>query len=380
MKRLLSVLLCFVLLLGLAPVANAATAIKSDLCPDLSEYIQNTSRRIFMQQTISYYLRHDATVRKNLENGYCAIFLFEGCSDNMDHPEYQDISYYRVSAACLVLKLNKRGMPEVTYYNGNCSTLPDRPADYAPRKEEVPADVGPATIRDGTYEVFSVLHGGKYEALHMRTTQADETIPAIYLTPHGYTEVLATKINLHTRTNNHILKNQMWSEGCILMGSGEWEEFEDFIASTYYQVYPFFILDLKVGSVTINRQLLRDQMYRIYEDQVPVDYLLESSDPLLPQTYLDRCGPIQELNLTDTLWTTKETQVMSLPCGNATDARSVPVATLEEGAEVEITRAITNSREAVWYLTKHDGMTVYIYSGDCKEPTETERFWRKHFE
>lgn len=378
MKKLLSWLLCVVLLAGMVLPARAAE-LDSDLCPDLTAYIQDPGRRNFVMQTISYHLRHDSLVRENLENGYCAVFLFEGCSDNMDHPEYWDVSYYRVSAICLVLKMEKSGRLRVAYFNGNCSTLPDRPTDYGPRKEEVPADVGPATINDGTYELYSIRHGGKYEALNIRSAGEDAAIPAIYMTPHGYTKVQATQINIHTRTNNHILKHQMWSEGCVLVGNGEWQEFADFVAATYYGIYDFFILDLKVGTVTINRQYLKEELYQLYGDEDAVDFLLSASRPHLPRKYLERCGSVEEISFEDALWASKDTQIMSLPCGNATDARSIPLGTVPEGEEWTITRSITNTRGAVWYVIEYQGQTAYVYSADFYEPSRMERFWRSIF-
>lgn len=379
MKKLISFLLCGLLLMALIPGASAAR-MESDLCPDLSAYLQDPARRGFVRQMVGYYLRHDSVVQENLKNGYCAVFFFEGCSDNMNHPEYRDVSYYRVSAACLVLKLDEQGNPQITYYNDNCSTLPDRPTDYGPRKEEVPADIGPATIQDGTYELCSVRHGRtEYEALNLRDIGEDAAIPAIYMTAHGYTKVRATQINIHTRTNNHILKHQMWSEGCVLVGSGEEKEFAEFMEETYYGIYDFFVPELRVGCVTINRQFLKEELYELYGDQDAVDYLLSASRSCLPQKYLERCGEVKEVSFSDTLWAVRDTPVMTLPCGNATDARSVPMTTIREGEALTIRKSITNTRGATWFLLDVDGQTGYVYSGDFKEPTQLERFWRKVF-
>ena len=373
MKKLLSCLLCLVLLLAAAPQA-CATEMESDLCPDLSDYIADPSRRSFVQQTVGYSLRHDTAVRENLKSGYCAVFFFEGCSDNMNHPEYRDLSYYRVSAVCLVIKLNAAGVPELTYFNGDCSTLPDRPLDYGPRKEEVPADVGPATIQDGTYEIYSVRHGGKYEALHMRTAYEDEAIPAIYMTPHGYAKVLATQINILTRTNNHILKYVLWSEGCILVGNGDDHVFTDFIASTFYEVYDYFITDLRVGTVTINRQYLKEELYDLYGDEDAVDFLLSASRPFLPRKYLEQCTALGESTET-TLWASQDTDIMTLPCGNATDARSVLIGTLKEGTSIRFSQVISNTRGAEWYEITYESQTGYVFSGHFREPTRVESLW-----
>jgi hypothetical protein len=118
---------------------------------------------------LSYHLRENDTVRETLKDGYSAVFFFEGCSDNMDDPELSDLSYYRVSAVCIALKLDDSVKTVITYFNDDCSTLPDRPLEYGAWELEETGEVGPATVCDGTYEIYSVYHGGAYEALHLRT-------------------------------------------------------------------------------------------------------------------------------------------------------------------------------------------------------------------
>ena len=45
----------------------------------------------------------------------------------------------------------------------------------------------------------------------------------------------------------------------------------------------------------------------------------------------------------------RDTKLMTLPCGNETDARSVAVQTLPEGTQLEITSIIRNTRGSEWY-------------------------------
>ena len=197
MKKLCSILLCICLMLHLAPVVSAKSTI-----PDLSPYIRNRNNRHYVESMLSFYLQENTMVQTTLRDGYSAVFLFEGCSDNMEDPDYSDISYYRVSAVCIALKLDEAGEPVITYFNENCSTLPDRPLEYGAWNLDTVGDVGPATICDGTYELYSVYHAGAYEALHMRTTYEDQTVAAVYMTPQGFVMHPATYINIHTRTVN----------------------------------------------------------------------------------------------------------------------------------------------------------------------------------
>ena len=177
--RLFCLILVQILLFSMIPAAFAADG----EVLTLSSYIRSSEKRHFVEAMLSYHLRENDTVRETLKDGYSAVFFFEGCSDNMDDPELSDLSYYRVSAVCIALKLDDSGKTVITYFNDDCSTLPDRPLEYGAWELEETGEVGPATVCDGTYEIYSVYHGGAYEALHLRTTQEDDTISAVYMTP-----------------------------------------------------------------------------------------------------------------------------------------------------------------------------------------------------
>ena len=59
---------------------------------------------------------------------------------------------------------------------------------------------------------------GAYEALHVRDSEKDEKISAVYMTPDGFVATEADCINIHTRTGNHVAGKGMWSAGCMLVG------------------------------------------------------------------------------------------------------------------------------------------------------------------
>lgn len=360
-KKLLSFLCALVLFLSAAPRAKAFSL-------DFSDLIRSSDYKRYVQMMLDYYLRNDETIRDTLQKGYSAVFLFEGCSDNMDDAELSDLSYYRVSAVCVALRLDESGEPYICYYNENCSTLPDRPLDYGSWYFPDVGSVGPATVCDGTYELYSVYHGGAYEALHIRTSYEDTTIPAVYMTPEGYTVQRATEINIHTRTGNHTLIRDMWSAGCILVGSGSFSEFTELIESTYYRDYDYFVVDRKVGCVTINRQCLKEQLYQLYEDADAVDMLLAESRQSLPEQYLRQCSETETYASPIMLQAARDTSLMSLPCSNGTDARSVLLETIPEGEILEITGSIRNSMGNLWYALDFDGDDGYVYSEDTEAP------------
>ena len=74
--------------------------------PDLSELIRDADHRIYVETLTDYYMRTNTSVWKALRKGQCAMFLFEGCSDNLNDRRLADLSFYRVSAVCLVVRLD----------------------------------------------------------------------------------------------------------------------------------------------------------------------------------------------------------------------------------------------------------------------------------
>lgn len=335
--------------------------------PELTGLIRSPQRRHFVEAMISYHLRENTSVKQTLEDGFTALFLFEGCSDNMDDPELYDLSYYRVSAVCIALRLDKNGKPEIVYFNDDCSTLPDRPLEFGAWELDGVGEVGPATVCDGTYELYSVYHSGSYEALHLRTTYEDETVDAVYLTPEGYVTSRATYINIHTRTGNHALEKAMWSAGCMLVGDGDFRDFEELVAATYYGNYDWFLVDRRVGTVTINRLNLQEELYSLYEDREAVETILVSSRCEAPQIYMDRCGQVQPLEESRQVQVVRDTELMSLPCNNATDARSISMARLQKGDKVEICGSVVNTQGDVWYEVELFNENCYVLADDMKE-------------
>lgn len=377
LSRLTGLWLLSVLLLSALPSAAAKTA--EPCLPKLSELIKNAENCRYVQMMTNYYLRNDAAVQQALEGGYTAVFLFEGCSDNMDDAQLADLSYYRVSAVCIAVKLDEEGEPYLSYFNGDCSTLPDRPLEYGAWELEDVGSVGPATICDGTYEIYSVRHGGAYEALHVRSGYSDGTLPAVYMTPEGYVTARADQINIHTRTGNHTIQGAMWSAGCILIGDGDFRQFTELMESTYYTIYDTFSTGERVGTLTINRQCLKEALYSLYENTDAVDMLLASSRHVLPEVYLKQCGDAVTYEESKRLCASRDTELMTLPCSNSTDARSQPLASVSKWEELEVVGSIYNTAGNLWYEVDWNGERCYLYSGYAEEPGWFTRLIRRIF-
>ena len=384
MKKLLSGLLAALVIVMLAAPKAAAYESGEPYSPDLSGLMRGTERRTYVEMMTDYYMRTNTRVRDALQEGLCAMFLFEGCSDNLDDETLADLSYYRVSAICLVIRLNREGEPYIVYFNRNCSTIPDRPLEYGAWELEEAGPVGPATVRDGTYELYSVKHMGAYEALHIRDSEEDGEIAAVYMTPEGFVATDADCINIHTRTSNHTSGRGMWSAGCMLVGDGDYVQFSEMMDSTYYTLYDEFTVGQKVGVVTIDRQKMKNKLFALYQNWDAVDAILEESGKALPENYIALCTESEEAPESGKQRTVRKTALMTLPCSNETDARSVPVQTLPRGSQLEVTSVIRNTRGSDWYAVNYGLETRYVYAGDTEPSTPVSRFldfwankWRK---
>ncbi len=383
MKKILSFFLSMVLGLGMfsigVPKALAYEA-GQPFQIDLSAWIENGQRREYVQTMLDHYIRTDTMIQQALEGGFSAVFLFDGASDNMDDPALQDLTYYRVTGICMVIKLDKAGQPKMIYFNDNASTIPDRPLEYGVWELPEIGEVGPATICDGTYQLYSVRHKGKYEALHVRTEYRDALVDAVYMTPTGgYVSARASEINVHTRTSNHTSGTGMWSAGCPLVGDGDSWEFWKLVHATYYTTYETFEVDNFLGTLTVDRQLLKDALYPLYETKDAVDMFVANSRNQQPDQYFKTCSEVENYKRGQTKKITLGTQLMSLPCSYATDARSKVLKTIPEGEEVEVTGSIRNNAGNLWYRIEVDGESGYVYSGHVEKDSFADWLFDKLF-
>ena len=384
MKKVISIALCLALLLACALPASSETQ-QEGFHKSLRTWITNKANRVYVERMLDYHVRTNQAVIDALEEGHCAVFLFDGCSDNMRDPVLSDLSYYRVSAVCVVLRKDAAGRLKLAYINSNASTLPDRPLEYGAWKLPKIGDVGPATILDGTYELYSVYHKGEYEALHMRTSYEDDTIPAIYMTPEGYTAHPADSINIHTRTSNHTSGTKyMWSAGCPLIGGGAAWEFWKLLQATYYGSYSSyngFAPDRFVGTITIDRQALRTEMYTLYKNPDAVDEMLVNTRSSRLDSYLALCGRQEHHPEGKLVQVRRQTQLMSMPCSSQTDEWSKELEVLEEGQTLRVYGSLFNTQGNLWYETSRDGQRCFLYAGHVQllEPTGFAAWWERLF-
>ena len=374
MKKSLSFLLALLLVLSAVPAAPAYE-IGDAYHKDLSAWIKNREYREYVEMMLDYHLRNNDMVCDALEGGFSAVFLFDGVSDNMDDPELSDLSYYRVSGVCVVLKLDAAGEVQLLYINDNCSTIPDRPLEYGAWKLPQVGKVGPATICDGTYQLYSVRHKGQYEALHVRTEYFDDRVDAVYMTPEGYVDARANEINVHTRTSNHTSGRGMWSAGCPLVGGGKVIEFWKLMYAAYYTTYDTFELDNFVGVLTVDRMPLRRSLYTLYQNPDAVDKFLANSRAIQPEKYLLKCTDGISFSESRRMKVAADTVMMSLPCSNDTDARSREQVPLLEGMKLDVLGTIRNTQGNVWYQVEFEGQKGYLYESNLKELGMFDRFW-----
>lgn len=380
-QRIVSLLLSLLLFLCALPTARAYE-MGDPWQADLTDFLDNENNRAYVEMMLDYYLRNDEKVQKTLSDGYCAMFFFEGCSDNIDDPALADLSYYRVTAVCIVLKLDENGEPYIIYFNQNCSTIPDRPLEYGAWAFADVGEVGPATICDGTYELYSVKHMGQYEALHMRDSYEDGDLSAVYMIPEGYVNKDANSINIHTRTSNHTSGLGMWSAGCMLVGDGNYGQFLEMMDCTYYAVHDLFEVDKKVGTVTINRQYLKEALYGLYENKDAVDMIVSNTRQMLPEVYLSECDWKEIYKEPRKMQAAGETKLMTLPCTYEEDARSRVAATLPAGEALELLGEIRNPDGEYWYEIEYEGRQCFAFSGDVEKIPEGgwfSRFMKKLF-
>ena len=362
------------LLLSAIPAASAYEA--GDPCRiDLRAFIRDREKREYVEMMVDHHIRTDRDIQNALNGGFSAVFLFDGCSDNMNDPELSDLSYYRVSSICLVVNRNTAGELKLAYFNEDASTIPDQPLKYGAWTIPEVGDVGPATICDGTYQLYSMLHRGEYEALHVRSDFRDGTLDAVYLTPDGgYTHYRASEINVHTRTSNHIANYGMWSAGCPLVGDGNTLVYSSLIRCTYYTSYDSFEVMNFVGTLTIDRQMLRQELYTLYRNPDAVDAFLESSREVQPDRYFMECSEETVFAEPEVRISAAEAKLMSLPCTQEEDARTKVLKEIPKDAKLTVTGSIRNADQQKWYTLSYDGAEGYLFTGDTKPESWWVRF------
>lgn len=372
-RRILLFILAMIIAASSIPAVSAYET--GDPCRiDLSAYIRDREKREYVEMMVDHYIRTDRDIQSALKNGFSAVFLFDGCSDNMNDPELSDLSYYRVSGICLVIRKNSLGDLRLVYFSDDASTIPDQPLKYGAWSLPEVGDVGPATVFDGTYQIYSVRHRGEYEALHVRSDYRDATMDAVYMTPEGFTTYRASEINVHTRTSNHIATYGMWSAGCPLIGDGNGWDYHRMIYSTYYAVYEDFEVDNFMGMLTIDRQMLRQELYTLYKNPDAVDAFLIKSREAQADGYFSDCSDETIFAEPERRITSGAANLMNLPCNQDEDARAKVLREIPVDEKITVTGTIRNADQQKWYILSYDGTDGYLFAGDTKPESWWSRF------
>jgi len=65
--------------------------------------------------------------------------------------------------------------------------------------------------------------------------------------------------------------------------------------------------------------------------------------------------------------TSSDVELMSLPCSNGVDARSIPVTKLQKGDKIDICGSIVNTKGQLWHEVSFFGENCYIPAGSVEE-------------
>ena len=374
-KRVLSLLLVFCLLLGLIPVFAPVEAQAIGGIDDLTcaGFISNTWHRTYIDTMMKHYLNTQSKLRTALDNGKNVIFMFEGGSDNYPSNTYEDSSYdTRTQGVVIVVKKNSSGNAYIAFSCEDSSSLPDDPDDCTGA-----AHYGAVTIIDGIYGIKTVNHTGPYGALATDASQGYYTPPA---NQDGYMNG-CSGVHIHTRTSAS--SGGGWSLGCQVIGYGnssanKFNEFMKEVAGITYNVWVSYKSALytitsgrDMGYYVLDRQLACENasgtyfgsgsLIEMYNSTALTNITAWSAEQRAQANfgYLSDCTPYAshcEVEVTE------NTQINSLPCSVGTD-ESETIEYPNIGDRFTATKMYKNTYGNLWYeITTKSGKTGYLYA------------------
>ena len=378
-KRLLSLLLVFCLLLGIIPVlapveAQAVGGIDNLTC---ASFISNSWHRTYIDTMMRHYLNTQSKLRTALDNGKNVIFMFEGGSDNYPSNTYEDSSYdTRTQAVVIVVKKNASGNAYIAFSCEDCSSIPDDPDDCTGA-----AHYGAVTIIDGIYGIQTTNHTGPYGALNTYASEGYYTPPA---NQNGYMNG-CSGVNIHTRTSAS--SGGGWSLGCQVIGYGnssanKFNEFMKTVAGITYNVWVtyksalytitsgrnmgYYVLDRQLGCENASgTHFGSGSLIEMYNSTALTNITAWSTAQRAQANfgYLSNCTPYAshcEVEVTE------DTEINSLPCSVGTD-ESETIEHPNVGDRFTATKMYKNTYGNLWYeITTKSGKTGYLYAGSTK--------------
>ena len=375
-KRILSMLLAFSLLLGVIPMVAPVEAQAVGGIDDLTcaGFISNTWHRTYIDTMMKHYLNTQSKLRTALDNGKNVIFMFEGGSDNYPSNTYEDSAYdTRTQAVVIVVKKNSSGNAYIAFYSENCSSLPDDPDDCTGA-----AHYGAVTIIDGIYGIQTINHTGPYGALNTYASEGYYTPPA---NQNGYMNG-CSGVNIHTRTSAG--SGGGWSLGCQVIGYGnsssnEFNAFMKAVAGITYNVWVtyksalytitayrdmgYYVLDRQLGCENASGTYFGSgSLIQMYNSTALTNITAWSAAQRAQANfgYLSQCTPYAshcEVEVTE------DTQINSLPCSVGTeDSETIEYPNV--GDRYTATKMYKNSYGNYWYeVSTKNGKTGYLYAG-----------------
>ena len=252
MRRKIAFFLILVLVLQMFAASFAVSA-ASRAGSDLLDAYTTADAKKYILSAIDYYLNNN----RNLSNGNGrVIFMFEGANKNAN--SYSD---KRDQAITVVLET---ATANIIYVQDNCSTIPDKPDGVY---DGLPA----ATVKDGTYPIYTINHGDHgfhgfgrkdYAAFALNN---DDGVPCFR---YNY-ESSATLIHIHSREDNSIGSDKPNSTGCLLVGTRDsFFSFVNLITGRNFiskeDRWESNALNKFCGWVVIDRQLAKDALSTFY--------------------------------------------------------------------------------------------------------------------
>ena len=116
-------------------------------------------------------------------------------------------------------------------------------------------------------------------------------------------------------------------------------------------------------------------MYEQGRREPSVDMLLTNSRKIQPEHYLNQCSDRKDWQETERKKVSRDTVIMSLPCSNATDARSREQLPLRAGMKVDVLGTICNTQGNTWYQVAFEGQKGYVHAPHLEEMGFFEKLW-----
>ncbi len=205
---------------------------KDLIMPDYQDYVLNAIKYHIESEYAGNSTKY--RVAKNLMGAFSSvdgnlIFVFDGVSKNLNNvKKWTQTGYVRsdgttsqLSAVCIVVRLNSKGMPEIAFASQNTSTF----ADQVRGNNKNDGDDHLTTL-DGVYNMQAINHKGDYAALKITGITSSRGLR--FGTNSSYAGS-SESINFHYSYGGTTTNTSGNSTGCFTLGKNSRTEYNDFI-------------------------------------------------------------------------------------------------------------------------------------------------------